>query len=533
MRILSCIAALAVAWPVASTAAPVRGVVNPDKADWEFKPSPEMVAAAYPPLAMALGIEASTKMLCDVDRLGVLHDCRVVEIKGPKDLGFEKASLGLAPLFRLRPDRTPGGKSRNGTVGVPLTFRILQLKSDFPVLTPPPAADLLPLARQRVANFIASGWIEEAFQFSNKQLIKTIGSDVDPAVQEEVMADIRAAQMKVRGEVFEFQAQLEAANLTRQDLQAALDFEGTSGAQILRKAAGAIRRQAQEASAEKHVWLLYGVHKEFCAVHDCKSEAGAHTAPTSPPWIQQPARSQIEAARPKLAGPLLVGGYADLDCASTDFGILVNCQVTDERPAEFGFGAAALAISSYYRRPPAIRGERTQLRVDFPFPDVSGLEPPTTIRKQGPKYVLAREVVGAEGSRAVLMRQSVQAIKEFDHVELPGVSETFRNEAVAIFERRLGLAADDMLAEQAERYADLLTEAELRVRLAYVKGPSYAALVAMDEKKSKLYQQLNEVIYARTTQEAHRLYCAKHDCPQLPTYRGPSSATDPLPPLKP
>jgi hypothetical protein len=138
MRILGCIAALVVAWPNMSAAAPVRDIINPNKADWEFKPSAEMVSAAYPPFALALDLEASTLMQCGFDRLGVLHDCSVVEVKGPKDVGFEAASLKLAPLFRLRPDRAASGKGRSGVARFPLSFRMPPLKNDFPSLSRPP-----------------------------------------------------------------------------------------------------------------------------------------------------------------------------------------------------------------------------------------------------------------------------------------------------------------------------------------------------------------------------------------------------------
>jgi hypothetical protein len=357
--------------------------------------------------------------------------------------------------------------------------------------------------------------------------------DIEPAVREEVMTDLRSAQAKVRAEVLEFQARLMAVNLTAQQIHAALDYEKTSGAKAIRNAGGAIRHQAEQASSEKRFWLLYAAHQEFCGAHDCKGATIGEAPPPSPQWIQQPTKNQLNSAWPKLAILLFVGGYADLDCASTDFGILVNCEVIREGPDGFGFAAAALAVSSYYRRPPAMRGERTQLRVAFPFPDAAGLQPPKAVRKQGPQYTLAREVVDAETSPAILERQSAQMVEAIDQVELPGVSDAFRRDALAVLRGRLHALTDDALAEEAEHYADLLTEPELRARLAYLKGPNYAALVAMDEKMAKTYQQLSEIIYGRVAEEAGRLYCAKHDCPKLPPYRGPRTAADPLPPFKP
>jgi hypothetical protein len=173
------------------------------------------------------------------------------------------------------------------------------------------------------------------------------------------------------------------------------------------------------------------------------------------------------------------------------------------------------------------------LRVEFPFPDIPKLDPPVTVRAQGPKITLARQVVEAENRRVILGRQIAHLLDQIDHVDLPGVPDATRLEALAILQERLRIFVDDALAVEAEGYAETLTEAELKERLAYMSGPEYAALTAMNDKMAKSYQQLSEIIYARVSREAGRLYCAKHDCPKLPPYRGPRTAADPPPPSRP
>lgn len=532
MRILGCVLALAVAWPVASTASPIE-VVNPHKADWEFKPSGDAVSAVFPPLAMALGLEASTTMHCAVDRLGVLHECKVVELIGPKGLGFEAASLSLASMFRLRPDRTATGRGRNGGASIPLAFRLPVLKNQLPAVEPAPAPGLLPLAREQVSRFVVGEQLDQGFQYANKRLAESVASSVEPATMEEIMADIRVAQAKVRTEVLEFQAHLLAANLTQQQIEASLNYDKTSGAQALRKASDTMRHQAEKSFTEKRVWMLIAAHREFCSDHDCKGSSEGDPPPASPPWIQEPSQKQVEAAGPKLAMFLLVGGYADLDCASTEFGVLANCQVVQEKPPALGFGASALAVAGYYRRPPGLRGERTPLRVAYPFPDVSMLNPPKVSHQQGPKIALALEVLEAEGRAVTLERQAAHLVDEVNNANFPGVPDTTRAEALAVAQRRLRAVGEDAIFEAAEQYAEILTEDELKARLAYMKGPDNAALTAMTEKMAKTYQDLSEIIYAQVTHEAGRLWCAKHDCPKLPPYRGPSTAADPLPLVRP
>lgn len=507
-------------------------VFPPNRADWDAKPSGEAISAAFPPLAVALNLEASAILQCQADQLGVLHGCDVIELRGPKGVGFEAASLSLAPMFRLRPDRTANGRGRSGVVRIPLAFRMPVLKGEFPAVDPAPASNLLPLAREEVGSSATGAQLDQTFAQFNRFLTQSVAPGVELAMQEEMMKDLRGAQAKVRVEFLEFQAHVVAANLTQRQIQAALDFNKTSAAQNIRKAGDAVHSPAEKAPSEKRLWLLIAAHHEFCGAHDCKGSPADGPLP-SPAWIQQPTPAQMQAAWPKLAMLLIVSGYADLDCASTDFGVLVNCQVVHEKPAELGFGAAALAVAGAYRRQPGLRGERTSLRVEFPLPDVSILELPKVSRKEGVKITLAREVLLAEGRATTLARQAAQLTEAIDHVDLPGVSDTTRAQALAVVERCLHALIDETVGEEAERYSELLTETELKERLAYARSPEYAAIVAMDEKMASIYARLNGAIYARITKEAHSLYCAKHDCPQLPPYRGPRTATDPLPPPTP
>lgn len=533
MRILGCVVALVVAWPIATAAAPINDLNTPNQADWEMKPSGDAVSAAFPPLALALGLEGSTALQCSVDRLGLLQDCNVVEVHAPRGMGFEAASLSLTPMFRLRPGRTSSGRGKNSVVRIPLAFRIPTLQGEFPAVVPDPAPAALPLAREQVARFMVGKQLDHGFEQADQMLAQSATPSVEAATRAEIMGDIRVAQLKVRAEVLEFQAHVLAAHLTQQQIQAGLDFDETSGARKMSKSGDAISRRGDRFMSDKAFWLLYSIHQDFCRTHDCKGSPGSGGGPSSPPWIQQPTQPQINAASPKLAMLMLVGGYADLDCGSTDFGVLMNCEVVQEKPTALGFGAAALSLSAYYRRPPGLRGERTSLRVAFPFPDIPKLDPPTTVKKESSKITLARQVVEAENRRVILGRQVAHMVEQIDHVDLPGVSDTTRQEALAVMQERLRIFVDDALAAEAEGYAEILTEAELKERLAYVSGPDYAALTAMNDKMAKSYQQLSEIIYARVSREAGRLYCVKHDCPKLPPYRGPRTAADPLPPFRP
>jgi TonB family protein len=79
---------------------------------------------------------------------------------------------------------------------------------------------------------------------------------------------------------------------------------------------------------------------------------------TEPDWARKPSAGDMRAALPKLAQESGVPGRAVLVCGVTVEGLLKNCDVALERPAGYGFGAAALKLAEQFRMKPAMRGGR-------------------------------------------------------------------------------------------------------------------------------------------------------------------------------
>lgn len=75
-------------------------------------------------------------------------------------------------------------------------------------------------------------------------------------------------------------------------------------------------------------------------------------------WARKPSGEQMRAALPKLAQESGVPGRALINCGVTIEGLLENCRVAWERPAGYGFGAAALKLADQFRMKPATRGGR-------------------------------------------------------------------------------------------------------------------------------------------------------------------------------
>jgi hypothetical protein len=363
------------------------------------------------------------------------------------------------------------------------------------------------------------------FEQANRHLAETETPGVDPVARQEVLDTIKQAQALVRTEVLDYQARVLAAHIPAPQIDASVKFGRTNGAQKLYAATPIIQKAGEAFVSSRLLQLAYGMHQAFCGVKDC-SGASAQAALSEPPWIETPTPAQVEAAQPKLALIFAVSGYADLACGSSKSGVLTNCKIVREAPKDLGFGAGALALAASYRRPPAIGGEETTLRVSFPMPQIPKIAPPPVPSRNDAKEALALKVVMAEGLSQQLKRQEAAWIRAIESAELPGVPEETRAQAVTAMKTALGDLGKEVAPFQARIYAGLLTEGELEERLAFLSGPDNAPYLAMMEELDTANRDSGLTLAARVMTESGRLYCAKHECPKLPPYRGPNSPAD-------
>jgi hypothetical protein len=62
-------------------------------------------------------------MRCRVERTGALSAC-AIEHEDPRDLGFGKATLQIAPLFRMKPKSVSGRPVAGAMVTIPVKFAL-------------------------------------------------------------------------------------------------------------------------------------------------------------------------------------------------------------------------------------------------------------------------------------------------------------------------------------------------------------------------------------------------------------------------
>jgi len=104
-------------------------------------------------------------------------------------------------------------------------------------------------------------------------------------------------------------------------------------------------------------------------------EAPAREAPAAfsdaPEWLRLPTQAEKLAAYPRAALTRRVAGQAAIDCVLDADGYLRACRVSQESPADMGFGQAALSLAPDFRMTPltpagaTVEGARVSVPISF------------------------------------------------------------------------------------------------------------------------------------------------------------------------
>ena len=114
------------------------------------RPTGEDMARFYPAVAQTIGLSGRVMLDCRVSALGALDECKTSG-ESPAGMGFAKAALGMASIFRLRPRTVDGVAVGGGTFETVIRFQTPEALAPEPVRSvryPSPTPAALALAKR-------------------------------------------------------------------------------------------------------------------------------------------------------------------------------------------------------------------------------------------------------------------------------------------------------------------------------------------------------------------------------------------------
>lgn len=179
--------ALALAASLIPAIANGQELVNPS---WAVMPDADAMSEAYPAFAYMAGLEGAATLRCAVAPDGVLSLCRVDEAR-PAGLGFDRAGLSVASLFRASPARLDGS-TITSSVRFTIRFQTEKEEAPLPWTGPEPTPEHLAATREFVEQL-------ESWKLRGDEEIETMNLDVDPDREPRV----RAIFLAVKAEFLE------------------------------------------------------------------------------------------------------------------------------------------------------------------------------------------------------------------------------------------------------------------------------------------------------------------------------------------
>lgn len=494
--------------------------------DWLTMPDGEMMSRVYPKLAVSFDVEGSAVISCKVTDLGQLVAC-TADREAPSGFGFGPAALALAPAFRMKPMQVDGRPTSDGTVRIPITFKLpTAIEGPSPSFSPR-AASHIQLATE-VASLIGLRPADYVKRTADELEFLTEGAD-----QEKLAA--AASSLRTSVKVFDARflagtARVYADLYTEAELRQWRDVLKSPGGRVQMEnptLAGAMAKLKDRVVA-KQVELS---REAFCKRIACPNDldlmrigrADEDVTIEVGRFTEGPDEAALYSAMPPLGYALGVSGYVRLACRVTAEGLLTECQARDEAPKAMGFGPAAVSLAPYFRLAgdqvgQGAKGELVNVFIPFEAPERDGGEEwgldPTPANRALAAQLIERFTIGSQTDRF-----------EKTFPPSPGQTPEVRAAASKALDEAVEGANAYWLDQAIRIMGSSYTEAELRGAAAFRASPLGAKQKA---NRGRLYEMIQtEYLSAMRDSfvEARRIFCSNHLC--SPNDPAPQAATSP------
>jgi len=302
------------------------------KPEWIRKPSGEDVTAVWPAGAAKAGIGGKAVLSCTVTATGTMSDCTVVS-ETPEGYGFGVSALMLSGSFQMKPQTVDGAPVAGATVRIPL-------------------------------NFMGDGY-------------KVSGATV-PALLEPIwakapsFADMAAAWPSSAGDLPEGSVTLRCKVMSTGYLKDCRRLAQGPQPGFGDAAMGLVNRFQLLLTPESAAQVKNGLVNVRFHFLNPATPAGQARKVADPRWIVQIKQDRVLALYPDIAADAGVkSGQGVADCLVAADGKLTDCKVAREKPADLGFGKAAVAIAGVMQMNPwtdagrPVDGARIRLPINF------------------------------------------------------------------------------------------------------------------------------------------------------------------------
>ena len=501
--------------------------------DWLTLPTGEEVAENYPMLAQRLAIEGLVTLACQVDAKGGLEKCTVMS-ESPKGVGFGQAAIRMTPKFSMRPQSLNGIPVGDGDVRIPIRFklpaRVPQRK------TPLRATDLgMPQALRLVDSVGVAGLITNALRIAGALDLYNADGRSDGISQAARAAASNAMRQAIDAHMDD--ARLEYAGAFAKVFN---EKEMSDHADYMEIYAPIVRSNTAYAAAQARLAAAFTDTQRaearaiFCAAQRCDMPGDAlriwrradpkDGALDTPVWSTQPSTSSIRREGPAFAIALGVNGVVRLSCKLNKDGQPKGCQVSDEAPAGFGFGVAAIELSSRYRLSSIQLTEvkpdqNVTLRLGFETVRIGAPSAPPAANEEN--LSLARRFV-ADDETSIAVRRNVE-VTIVGMAKLPkGADPKLFDAGLVALRSGTALALAKLQENRARAGSTAFSAEQLRAMVAYQDSPSSKAQKDRSEALTAATEEAYVRLGERIAMDARELFCREQDCDILGSAPNPA-----------